>query len=466
VSDATTVLRPEVVIVGAGPSGLTAARWLAPRLRGDVLVVDREQVAGGIPRHSDHLGYGLRDLRRVMTGPAYARRLAADAAAAGAVIRIGTTVTGWSGDLSLEATAPQGRLRIDASAVVLATGARERPRAARLVPGDRPSGIYTTGQLQDHVHLRHGPVGRAAVVVGAELVSWSAVLTLRRAGCRTVLMTTEQPSPESSGALDVVGRSLFRTPVATSTRVVRIIGHQRLCAVETEDLVSGRRRTVACDTLIFTGDWIPDHELARLSGIDIDPGTRGPSVDTTLQSSRPGVFAIGNLVHPVDTADVAALDGRHVGPFVLEWIQHRRPADWDLEIVAGHPFRWVSPNRLRPHDPPPARRRLILWPDQPVATPQVTASQDGRVVATRTLPWPASPGRAFRVPWSLLASIDPDGGPVTVGATRRFGRGSSGPAGDGRDAGPGWRRANGDGRMVKGSMVKGSMVKGSMVKGR
>jgi flavin-dependent dehydrogenase len=136
-----------------------------------VLVLDREETAGGIPRHSDHVGYGIRDLHRMMSGPAYARRLASAAANAGAAIRTRATVTGWADGRCLEVTTPQGRLRIDARAVVLATGARERPRPARLIPGDRPAGVYTTGHLQNLVHLHHGKVGSGAVVVGGELVS-------------------------------------------------------------------------------------------------------------------------------------------------------------------------------------------------------------------------------------------------------------------------------------------------------
>ena len=126
--------RADVVIVGAGPAGLTAARYLRTSGVPSVLVLEREAEAGGIPRHSDHLGYGVRDLRTLLSGPAYARRLAERAEAAGADIRLSTTVTGWAGDRSLLVTSPQGRRRIDARAVVLATGARERPRSARLVP--------------------------------------------------------------------------------------------------------------------------------------------------------------------------------------------------------------------------------------------------------------------------------------------------------------------------------------------
>jgi thioredoxin reductase len=409
------VLTPDVVIVGGGPAGLTAAAALAPRVPGQVLVLDREAQAGGIPRHSDHPGYGIRDLKRFISGPEYARRLTTAATRAGADVRTQATVTGWAGERSLEVTSPQGRLRIDAGAVVLATGARERPRPARLIPGDRPAGVYTTGHLQNLVHLHHGTVGSRAVVVGAELVSWSAVVTLREAGVRTVLMTTEQPTPESYAAFTVPGKALLRVPVATCTKVTRIIGKGRLQAVEVQDLRTGQRRTVECDTLVLTGDWIPDHELARWSGIHLDPGTKGPLVDTALRTSRPGVFAAGNLLHPVDTADVAALDGRHVAGPVLDWLDGREPDGLAVRLRAEKPFRWVAPGLLRPGDPAPARRRLLLWTDQLIRLPRVVITQDGRTLADRRIPWPASPGRVFRIPWSLLRDANPHGGEVTIG---------------------------------------------------
>lgn len=415
-SDASLpVLTPEVLIIGAGPAGLTAARTLAPKVRGEVLVLDREATAGGIPRHSDHLGYGIRDLRRVMSGPAYAAHLVAAARRAGARIRTQSTVTNWADDGTVEVTSPQGRLRVRARATVLATGARERPRPARLIPGDRPGGVYTTGHLQNLVHLHHAKVGERAVVVGGELVSWSAVLTLREAGCRTVLMTTRYASPESYAAFNLPGRTLLGVPVATRTRVTRIIGHGRLRAVEIENLDTGQRRTVDCDTLVLTGDWIPDHELARWGGLDIDAGTLGPAVDTALRTSRPGVFAIGNLVHAVDTADVAALDGAHVAAQVLDWLAGSLPLPDGVRIVADRPFRWVAPNLLRPGAPAPARHRLLLWTDELVRLPQVVVRQDGKVVARRRLPWPASPGRVFRVPSALLARVDRSGGDVHIG---------------------------------------------------
>ena len=184
--------RVDVLIVGAGPAGLAAATALADAGE-KVLVLDREAELGGIPRHASHVGYGIIDLRRVLTGPGYARHYVRAAERAGAALRSETTALSWAGERTLLCTSPRGRFEITARAIVLATGCRERPRAARLVPGSRPGGVFTTGSLQQYVHSRGLPVGTRAVIVGAEHVSFSAVMTLRRADVRVVAMVDEQP---------------------------------------------------------------------------------------------------------------------------------------------------------------------------------------------------------------------------------------------------------------------------------
>ncbi len=405
----------DVAVVGGGPAGLTAAASLARDPSLNVVVLERESQAGGIPRHSDHLGYGIRDMRTFIGGPDYAGRLVREALDAGARIRTDTMATGWADDTTLELTSPEGRELLHARAIVLATGARERPRAARLIPGDRPAGVYTTGHLQNLVHLKQGTVGRRAVVVGAELVSYSAVLTLKHAGCETALMTSQFASPESYGVFNLAGRTpLLGVKLATRTRLARIIGKPAVTAVELEHLDTGARRIVECDTVVLTGDWVPDHELARATGLDIDRGTLGPIVDTALRSSRPGVFAIGNLVHPVDTADIAALDGRHVAEHVRAHLNGSGTTGSGVRLRTASPLRWVAPNLIRPGDPNPARGRLLLWTDDLVRIPKVTARQDGRVIGRLTLPWPASPGRVFRVPSGILKGVDFRGGTVEL----------------------------------------------------
>jgi thioredoxin reductase len=405
---------PAVAIVGAGPSGLAAAADLAKTLKGDVLVLDREAEPGGIPRHCFHPGYGIRDLRRFTSGPRYARVLTDRAVGAGAEIVTKAMVTGWTPAGAMEVTSPSGRFTVAAKATILATGARERPRTARRIPGDRPAGVYTTGQLQNLVHLHHEKVGTRAVIVGSELVSWSAALTLQHAGCRTVLMTTEYPAPDVYRLFSTFGGIFFRTKVATRTRVVRVLGRGRVSGVEVEDILTGNRTVVACDTVVFSGDWIPDHELARSAGIAVDPHTLGPAVDTRLRTDRDGVFAIGNLVHPVDTADGAALDGSHVAPHVLRYLEVGSAAARGLDLAPGQGFRWLSPSRFTPGDAGPARGFLLLWPDELHNRPTVVARQNGREIGRLRTWWPAAPGRVFRVPYRLLDGTTATEGPVTV----------------------------------------------------
>ncbi len=407
------VERIRVAVVGGGPSGLTAAAALAGLVDGEVRVIERDDATGGIPRHSDHLGYGVRDLRRFVSGPAYARRLTDTARDAGAVLETGAQVTGWAGDRRMLVTSPRGRHLVEADAVVLATGARERPRPARRIAGDRPDGVYTTGELQQLVHLLHAGVGRRAVVVGAELVSWSAVLTLRAAGCRTVAMTTGGDRSEAYLAFRALGRTLLRTPVLPRTRVVHVRGRERVESVTVEHLDTGVRRELACDTVVTTGDWVPDHELVRLGTIDLDRATLGPVVDTSLRTSATGVFAVGNLVHPVDTADGAALDGRHVAAGVLAHLQGRSPAAATVEVEVAAPFRWVTPQRLVPGVEAP-RGDLLLWTDRYRRFPVVRAVQGGRVLARKRIAWPAAPGRVFRVPADLVSTALHTGGPVVL----------------------------------------------------
>lgn len=410
-----TVLTPTVLIIGAGPSGLRAAAELAPRVSGEVLVLERESVAGGIPRHSDHPGYGIRDMGNFIDGPKYARILREQATAAGARILTNAMVTDWAGERSVNVTMPEGRVRVDAKVIILATGARERPRPARLIPGDRGKGVYTTGHLQNIIHLKHGKVGKRAVVVGAELVSWSAAMTLKHVKCKTVLMTTEYPKADAYRLFSGPGRLFFGTKVATRTRVTRIIGKPNVQGVEIENIDTGQRRIVDCDTVILTGDWIPDNELARAADVDIDPVSKSPMVDAALRTNKAGIFAIGNMLHPVDTADVAALDGAAVAEHVVSYLRGDRPAGAPLSLTADAPFRWVAPALLRQHDPAPPRRRLLLWSDTYVPFPEVVLRQNGTVIARKRLWWPAAPGRVFRVPSSMLSQINWNDGAVTIG---------------------------------------------------
>lgn len=459
-------METDVLVVGAGPAGLTAAVELRRLGVRRILVADREASPGGIPRHSQHTGYGLRDLHRVLSGPSYARALTDMATRAGTQLRTGCTVTdlrvgseglsavAGGGGLSAVLTSAEGIEEVHAAAVLLATGCRERPRAARLVPGDRPSGVLTTGELQQRVYLRGERLEGRALVVGAEHVSFSAAVTLAHAGARVTALVTEERQHQSYAAFRLGAALRWRVPVWTSTAVTRVTGADgRLAAVDVAavgGLDGGQARTVSCEWLVFTGDWIPDHVLARTAGLALDPGTAGPAIDTTMATSAPGVFAAGNLVHAAETADVAALSGRHAARQIAAYLAgppaharseaQSRPAaqsqsqsqsqdqsqslDRDqalVPVVAEPPLRWISPNAIRVGAAtgtvlPPLGRFAIRAAGFRERV-RLEAWQDGRLLA-RSRPLRLIPGRPVHLRASWVTSVNPAGGPVRVGTGR------------------------------------------------
>jgi thioredoxin reductase len=398
-----------VAIIGGGPAGLAAAIALRERGVREVLVIEREAEAGGIPRHARHQGFGLRDLRRPMSGPAYARRYADLARAAGAELLLETMVTGWAEPGELELTGPGGRSRLRPAAVVLATGCRERPRSARLVPGSRPEGVMTTGMLQQLVYLQGLPAGRRALVVGAEHVSFSAIMTLAHGGARAVALTTELARHQSVAAFRLGARARYRVPVWTRTRVSAIHGRPRVEEVELTDLDGGATRTVACDTVVFTADWIPDHELAVTANLELDPLTRGPAVDTALRTSAQGVFAAGNLLHGAEQADVAALSGRHAAAAVARYLENGSWPSPGVPIVCEPPLGWIAPNAVSGTEAPPRGRFALRALD--FASGRVELTQDGRALWSGRV-GRLMPGRSARLPHEWVREVDLSGGPV------------------------------------------------------
>jgi NADPH-dependent 2,4-dienoyl-CoA reductase/sulfur reductase-like enzyme len=401
------------VIVGGGPSGLAAAIALRGLGVGPVTVIEREREAGGIPRHSDHTGFGLRDLRTVVRGPRYAGRYRELAEDAGVEIVTETMVTGWEEDRGLSVTGPGGRWELEPPAVLLATGCRERPRSARLVPGSRPAGVMTTSTLQQLVHLRGERVGSRAVIVGAEHVSFSAVATLAHAGASVAGLVTELPKHQSLGAFRAGAAVRYRAPVWSRTRLSAIHGAEGVEAVELTELDSGTSRSVECDLVIFTADWIPDHELAVMAGCDLDPGSLGPLVDQALRTTRPGVFAAGNLLHPAETADICALDGRHVAASVAAYLRGAREWPSRTRVVARDPIAWIAPGLLvsAGHDPP--RDRFLLRSKEFLRRARIRVRQEGRQL-WRGRAGRLAPGRSVHIPAGWVASVDPWEGPVIV----------------------------------------------------
>ncbi|WMX48387.1 FAD-dependent oxidoreductase [Streptomyces roseicoloratus] len=390
----------DVLVVGGGPAGLAAAARLAAAGAGRVEVLERDRAAGGVPRHCGRGGFGG------FTGPVFARRAVRAAVRAGAAVRTGAGATGWAGPLTVEVTAPTGPERITARAVVLATGARERPRSARLVPGTRPAGVLSAGELQQSVELfglRGGRIGRRAVVVGSDPVARHAARTLRGAGVTVVATVADRP----------YGPRLGGGPVLRGATVVELVGRGRLSGVVVRG-ADGRTGLLRCDTLVFTGDWLPDHELARSGGVPLDPGTRGPSVDPGLRTSVPGVFAAGNLLRGVEPAVVAAAEGRTVADAVHA---HLAGAPWPgpgVPLRAEGALRHLSPGRLPVGPAAGPAPTVLLRPAERLPAPLLTVRQGDRLLYERRVPALLEPHRSLRHPAHWAVDADPTGGAVTL----------------------------------------------------
>lgn len=304
----------DVLIIGSGPAGLAAAIELKKSGIKDVRVIEREKDAGGIPRHSFHPGYGVRDLKRFLSGPKYAQYYLNKAKDLGVEISTTTTATDWVDKNTINLTSPNGLEQVSAKTIILATGARERGRSARAIAGKRPAGIYTTGSLQQATYLENLYIGKRALIVGAEHVSFSAIMTLKHAGVKTVAMICESKKHQSVFGIATLLRLIYQFKLHTATKIIEIQGDSRVSGALVEQ--KGKSWVIDVDTIIFTGDWIPDHELARKADIAIDRRYKSPVITQDHQVLGTNIYTIGNLNLPIKAADQCAVEAKKIAKII------------------------------------------------------------------------------------------------------------------------------------------------------
>jgi thioredoxin reductase len=261
----------DVIVIGGGPSGLAFAAQLQRRGIKDVVVLEREAEAGGIPRHCGHWGFGWESHRRLMTGPDYAQRLRQDTGTSD--VRTQHTVLEFKSDKTLRVHAPKsGIIDMTARLIVLATGARESTRAARLIGGVRAGAVFNTSTLQQLVYLRQVRPFSRPVIIGGEWVSFSALMTCRHAGIAPAAMLVEGPQIDAPWFFKLGARLRNGVPVHTATRVIAIHGGDSVEAVEVER--GNRRSMIACDGVIVSGQFV--HEDTLLKGsVKVTPSLIG-----------------------------------------------------------------------------------------------------------------------------------------------------------------------------------------------
>ncbi len=278
----------KVIIIGAGPAGLSAAIRLRELGFTDVVVLEREAEAGGIPRHCGHYGFGWESHKRLMTGPRYTARLLE--AARGTEIRCSTTVLGFSLRNTLRVHAAKGIFDMAAKSVILATGTRESSRAAQLIGGQRMQGVMNTAMLQQLVYLKNEKPFSNPVIIGNEWVTFSALMTCNHAGIKPVGIFSEDRKFDTPWFFPLGGRIRYGVAAHRSCKLIAINGKDTVHSVEIEK--NGKRNTIDCDGVILTGKFVP--ETALLDGRSID------------------VTRVGNVLGQVHTAGRCVVDARTV----------------------------------------------------------------------------------------------------------------------------------------------------------
>jgi thioredoxin reductase len=364
-----------VVIVGAGPAGVTAARVLRAGGVNGILVLERNPEAGGLPRFCGHVGWGMLDFKRLWRGPTYARRLVESA---GVAIATDCSVVSLGAGGRIAVSTRRGIETIDARAVLIATGIRESPRSARLVSGTRPWGVTTTGAFQEMVYAgRQRPFARP-VIVGSELVAFSALLTARHAGIRPVAVIEEGVRITAPRPGDWIARACFGVPVLARTRLAEILGRERVEGVMVER--AGVATRIDCDGVIFTGRFVPEAALVRGSHLALDPGTGGPAIDNFMRCSDPAYFAAGNVIRPVEHSGMAAREGRDAADAILRALRSDLPDPGAaIPVSAGGALRYAYPQRVVPQDAPQAFHARAAA----ARRGQLRLVGDGRTIAAR-----------------------------------------------------------------------------------
>ena len=337
----------DVVVVGGGPAGLAAATQLRALGIGRVVLLERESVCGGAARHCGHPAFGLREMRRLLGGWEYTRRLEHKAREAGVDIRTHHTVRGVSPQLVLDVLTPDGRSRIASRRIVLATGARETPRSARLVGGERPLGVMTTGALQSYIYLEKLVPFRRPLIVGTELVGLSSLWTCRSHGIKPVAVAEMAEAPTARWPLSLFP-ALLGIPRHFGTEIIEIQGRPRVEKVMLRD-ASGEILEIACDGVLFTGQFVPEHTLARAIGLQIDGPAGTLVVDQFGRTSDPRIFAVGNGVRAVETAGWCWQEGLTIAGCVHCDLTDGLPAAGSGTIIrSGDGVRFVVPAQVWP----------------------------------------------------------------------------------------------------------------------
>jgi NADPH-dependent 2,4-dienoyl-CoA reductase/sulfur reductase-like enzyme len=381
----------DVVVIGSGPAGLAAA--IAAKRNGaeDVLVIERDIELGGILLQCIHNGFGLETFKEDLPGPSYAQRFINEALGLGIEVLLDTMVLDITPQRRIFATSKfAGFVDIEARAIVLSMGCRERTRAQIRLPGTRPAGVFTAGTAQRWVNVEGFMPGNQFVILGSGDIGMIMARRLSLEGAKVERVLEIMPFLTGLTRNYVQCLMDFNIPLELSRTVNRIIGSRRVEAIESVQVdekwrpIPGTEEVIPCDTLLLSCGLIPENELSRRAGVLIDPVTGGPYVDDSFETSVPGIFAAGNVVHVYDLVDWVTEAGSQSGASAarfanrIRWRERRH-----VRLLAGDNIRYVVPHELDRESLAEGPVRLQLRVRTPIEAPVWVEVRNGNHLVSR-----------------------------------------------------------------------------------
>ncbi len=348
----------DLVIIGGGPAGLAAAASAKDNGIDSILIIERDKELGGILNQCIHNGFGLHTFKEELTGPEYASRFIDMVLERGIEYKLNTMVMDISADKKVTAmNRTEGMFEIQAKAVILAMGCRERSRGALNIPGYRPAGIYSAGTAQRLVNMEGYMPGKEVVILGSGDIGLIMARRMTLEGAKVKVVA--ELMPYSGGLKRNIVQCLndFDIPLKLSHTVVDIEGKNRVEAVTIAEVgpdrnpIPGTEERYTCDTLLLSCGLIPENELSKSAGVDLNPVTSGPVVNDSLETNIDGIFACGNVLHVHDLVDYVSQEASTAGKNAANYILNgKATAAKTVEIIPTGGVRYTVPKYIRPEE--------------------------------------------------------------------------------------------------------------------